>query len=203
VPGGHGAHRLEDGAHLGVLVAVDGGEVAGDRRSITDRNAYLVARLTKAAHPPHQASAIGDCRKALRFTLENEASMADKWDNISFTVSDRLLRCYVEFHDGTPAKRLTAKQAAAKVFHEISTGKRFDARQMISNLLRITKTRKQDLMRPAAVAEAYEKGVAVGKPSIDMDFSKGSVDLVLAKKGEDIKRVVFDLELTVRLKKSS
>jgi hypothetical protein len=153
-------------------------------------------------------------KSAELLTLENEASMTDKWANLSFSVSNkwanisfavstRLLGCYVEFHDGTPSKTLTAKQATSKVFHEISSGKRFDAREMISNLLRITNTRKQDLIRPAAVAEAFENGVAVGKPSIDMDFSEGSVELVLVKKGRDIKRVVFDIELTVRPKKSS
>jgi hypothetical protein len=128
--------------------------------------------------------------------------MVDQLVNVSFDVSDRILGSDVEFIDGSSI-RLGPEQTADKVFRQTQTGKLFDTLQMISNLLKRTKTRRQDLIKPVAAAEAFEKGICLGKPSLDMSFTPGSFELCLDNSAKDIKRIVFDVELTVRHKKSS
>ena len=59
------------------------------------------------------------------------------------------------------------------------------------------------VIKPAAAAEAFEKGICVGKPSLDMSFTPGSCELCTDDTPRDIKRIVFDVEFTVRPKKSS
>jgi hypothetical protein len=122
--------------------------------------------------------------------------------NVSFVVSSRLLGSDVEFHDGTSA-RLGADQTDSKLFLEAKTGRMFDTREMIENLLQMTNTRKQDLIKPPAALEAFEKGVCIGKPSLDMPCTPGSIFLCTGDSRRDIKRIVFDVELTVRPKKHS
>src|SRR5262245_25922722 len=82
-----------------------------------------------------------------------EGEMSDQWAKVSFDVSDKILGCDVEFHDGTTA-RLGPQQTSEKLFHEARTGKKFDVGQMISDLLMRTNTRKQALIKPVALAEA-------------------------------------------------
>jgi hypothetical protein len=128
--------------------------------------------------------------------------MVDQLVNVSFDVSERILGSDVELIDGSSV-RLGPEQKADKVFRQTQTGKLFDTLQMISNLLMQTNTRKQDLIKPAAAAEAFEKGICVGKPSLDISFAPGSFELCLGNAAKDIKRIVFDVELIVRPKKSS
>lgn len=128
--------------------------------------------------------------------------MSDQWMKMSFVVSDRVLGCDVLFHDGGSV-RIGADQTRRKLFRETRTRKRFDTYQMISNVLMKSNTRKQDLILPAAAAEAFEKGICVGKPSLDMNCTPGSVELMFGKKARDIKRIIFDVELTVRPQKQS
>ena len=126
--------------------------------------------------------------------------MADQWANIQFDVSTSILGSDVEFHDGS-SERVRPERTDDKLFR--MTGQLLDTRQMISNLLAKTNTRKQDLIKPAAAAEAFEKGVCVCKPSLDMSFTPGSCELCTDDTPRDIKRIVFDVEMTVRPKKSS
>jgi hypothetical protein len=128
--------------------------------------------------------------------------MSDQWAKVSFNVSNKVLGCDVEFHDGTTA-RLGPREIGKKIFHETRTGKDFDVQQMISNLLMKTNTRKQDLVKPAALAEAFEKGICFGKPDLHMTCTPGSISVSSKGKLRDVKRIVFDVELTVRPKKSS
>lgn len=127
--------------------------------------------------------------------------MADQWANIQFNVSTEILGSDAEFHDGS-SERLGPERRDDKIFR-IQTGQLLDTREMISYLLAKTNTRKQDLIKPAAAAEAFEKGVCVGKPSLDMSFTPGSCELWVGDTRRDIKRIVFDVEMTVRPKKSS
>jgi hypothetical protein len=127
--------------------------------------------------------------------------MADQWANIQFDVSTEILGSDAEFHDGS-SERLGPERTDDKIFR-IQTGQLLDTREMISYLLAKTNTRKQDLIKPAAAAEAFEKGVCVGKPSLDMSFTPGSCELWIGDTRRDIKRIVFDVEMTVRPKKSS
>ena len=72
----------------------------------------------------------------------------------------------------------------------------FDTRQMLADLMMKTNTTKQSLITEAAAAEAFKKGVCVGKPSLDMSFSPNSVELVLGDNVRDVQRIVFDVDLT-------
>lgn len=127
--------------------------------------------------------------------------MADQWANIQFDVSTSILGSDVELHDGS-SERLGPERTDDKLFR-VQSGDLLDTRQMISNLLAKTNTRKQDLIKPAAAAEAFEKGICIGKPSLDMSFTPGSCELCTGDTPRDIKRIVFDVEMTVRPKKSS
>jgi hypothetical protein len=122
--------------------------------------------------------------------------MTDQWANIQFDVSTAILGSDVEFHDGS-FERLGPERTDDKFFR-IQTCQFLDTREMISYLLAKTNTRKQDLIKPAAAAEAFEKGVCIGKPSLDMSFTPGSCELRTGGTTRDIKRIVFDVECKAR-----
>jgi hypothetical protein len=158
---------------------------------------------------------LGDLPKILRrviFELKpewNSSNQAAELDatvgqriRVRFNVSDKVLGSDVELQDGSLI-RLNADQTEAKLFRETRTGRLFDTLQMISNLLMKTNTRKQDLITPAAAAEAFERGICIGKPNLDMSFTPGSIELCLGDTARDIKRIVFDVELTVRPNKGT
>lgn len=129
--------------------------------------------------------------------------MKDQWTRVAFDVSNRILGADVELRDGS-AVRIDGAQADTPVFRQTETGILFSMGQMLTNLLVKTNTRKQDLIRPAAFAEAFEKGVCIGKPSLDINFTPPGFALCIDDGGaRDIKRIVFDVELTVRPKQSS
>ncbi len=100
--------------------------------------------------------------------------MADQPVKVSFNVSTRLLGCDAELFDGTSVR---LGPDADRPFQEASTGKRFSIDQMLTNLMVKTNTRKEDLVRRGAAAEAFEKGRCVGKPDLDMTFAPGSLGL--------------------------
>jgi HEPN domain-containing protein len=130
-----------------------------------------------------------------------DALPASQMVNIKFDVSDTILGSDILFHDETNV-RLGPEQTNKKIFRDLRTGNLFDTREMISNLLIKTNTRKQDLVKSAAIAEAIVKGICVGKPDLNISFTPGSFDFCFGDKPRDIKRIVFDVEMTVRPKKN-
>lgn len=128
--------------------------------------------------------------------------MTDHWMHASFDVSNQILGCDVDFHDG-PSTRLEKDQVDNKLFLEPKTGRSFSIRDLIGATLKMTNTRKQDLIKPAAATEAMEKGICVGKPDLDMRCAPGSISLSVEGEWRDVERIVFDVELTVRPKKQS
>jgi len=128
---------------------------------------------------------------------EVAAATAGQWMNVKFDVSDKVLGCDIELRDGSSV-RLGAHQVEAKIFREARTGKLFSTLEMISNLLMKTNTRKQDLIKPPAAAEAFAKGICIGKPNLEMSFTPGSIELCLDDTPRDVRRIVFDVEVTVR-----
>ena len=127
---------------------------------------------------------------------------SSQWVNVKFDVSDNILGCDVELQDGSSV-RLGTESLDDAVFKQSQTGELFNTRQMISNLLMKTNTRKQDLIKPAALAEAFEKGVCVGKPDLDIRFTPPGFALCTGDAERDIKRIVFDVEFTIRPKKNA
>jgi hypothetical protein len=75
--------------------------------------------------------------------------------------------------------------------------------QMLTFLLQKTNTRKQSLITPAALAEAFEKGVSVGKPRLKLSFPPGACALLSRGAPKDVRHIVFDVEFTLRPKESS
>jgi len=158
---------------------------------------------------------LGDLPKVLRCVIvelkpewnsgngvtKNDAA-ADQRINVRLDVSHKILGSDVELQDGSLV-RLDVGQTETKLFRERRTGKIFDTLEMISALLMKTKTRKQDLIKAAAIAEAVEKGICVGKPNLEISFTPGSVELCLGDTARDIKRIVFDVEFTVRPRKDT
>jgi hypothetical protein len=120
----------------------------------------------------------------------------------TFDVSEKVLGCDIELHNGKRV-RLNQHDTTKKLFRQTSTGKKFDTNQMITNLLVKSGTRKQDLITAAAATEAFEKGVCVGKPDLRLAFTPGAFSLIRGSKSEDIKQIVFDVEITVRPRKQS
>lgn len=125
----------------------------------------------------------------------------DQWAKVSFDVATKVLGCDVELFDGSTVR---VDPETNKPFRETRTGNVFSIEEMISNLLMKTNTSKQDLIRPAAAAEAFETGRCVGKPDLNITFGPGSVGLCLGDAApRDIKRIVFDVEMTVTPKRNS
>src|SRR5215475_5039415 len=125
--------------------------------------------------------------------------MSDQWINVEFLVSTKVLGSDVEFHDGSKL-RLGPERTEESLFRDAKTGRTLNTKELISVLLKNADTTKQSLIGAAAMAEAFEKGVCVGKPSLDIRFTPGSEIFVGDDSGRDVKRVVFDVELTVRPK---
>jgi hypothetical protein len=105
---------------------------------------------------------------------------------IEFNVSHRILGCAVDFHDGS-SQRVDERGAT----------------QLLSSCLSRTRTPKQSLVRRSAIAMAFDKGLFVDKPPIQFTFAPGVFTFASGNASKDIKRIVFDVEFTIRPKKSS
>jgi len=99
--------------------------------------------------------------------------MADNWTKITFDVSDKILGSDIEFHDGSKL-RLGPERTEEKLFRDAKTGLLLNTIELISHLLRKTGTTRQSLIKPAAMQEAFDKGICVGKPDLDVSFTPGS-----------------------------
>jgi hypothetical protein len=117
--------------------------------------------------------------------------------NVKFDVSTKILGGDVEFHDGSTL-RLNGDRPGEQLFLDTKTSKTLDTGELVSFLLAKAGTTKQSLVGPIALAEAFEKGVCVGKPALDISFVPGSKIFVGDDLKRDIKLVVFDVEFTVR-----
>jgi hypothetical protein len=84
-----------------------------------------------------------------------------------------------------------------------ASGKTLNTSQMITFLLTKTGRTKQSLITPAAAAEALDKGLCIGKPSLNISFTPRSEIFVGDDVGRDIKHIIFDVEFTVRPKKNA
>jgi hypothetical protein len=73
--------------------------------------------------------------------------------------------------------------------------------QMLTLLLE--KTNAGKLITPAALAEAVEKGVSVGKPHLKLSFTPGACALLSSGAPKDVRHIVFDVEFTLRPNESS
>ena len=116
----------------------------------------------------------------------------EQWAKVPFNVSHNVLGCDVVFGDGTTAR--LGRQ---------DVNKKADMGQMLTFLLQKTNTRKQSLITPAALAEAFEKGVSVGKPHLKLSFPPGACALLSSGAKKDVRHIVFDVEFTLRPKESS
>ena len=175
---------------------------------------HVVCGLTNRAQdgtaPDRERSAGGTWRAASvqdRIIEWAEATpMSDKgkeqWARVPFNVSHNILGCDVVFGDGTTA-RLGRQDVNKKIFQQIRTGQKADMGQMLTFLLQKTNTRKQSLITPAALAEAFEKGVSVGKPHLKLSFPPGACALLSSGAKKDVRHIVFDVEFTLRPKESS
>ena len=126
----------------------------------------------------------------------------EQWAKVPFNLSHNILGCDVVFGDGTTA-RLGRQDVNKKIFQQIRTGQKADMGQMLTFLLQKTNTRKQSLITPAALAEAFEKGVSVGKPRLKLSFPPGACALLSRGAPKDVRHIVFDVEFTLRPKESS
>jgi len=133
---------------------------------------------------------------------EQGGKMPDQMINIKFDVSNEILGSDVEFHDGSKL-RLGPERTEEELFRDAKTGKLLNTRELISYLLMKTGVTVQSLIKPAATEEALEKGICVGKPNLEISFTPGSEIFDGDDTGRDIKRVVFDVKLTVRPKKNA
>jgi hypothetical protein len=75
--------------------------------------------------------------------------------------------------------------------------------QMLTLLLEKTNAGKRSLITPAALAEAVEKGVSVGKPHLKLSFTPGACALLSSGAAKDVRHIVFDVEFTLRPNESS
>jgi hypothetical protein len=126
----------------------------------------------------------------------------EQWARVPFNVSHNIFGCDVVFGDGTTA-RLGRQDVNKKIFQQIRTGQKADMSQMLTFLLQKTNTRKQSLITPAALAEAFEKGVSVGKPRLKLSFPPGACALLSRGAPKDVRHIVFAVEFTLRPKESS
>jgi hypothetical protein len=126
----------------------------------------------------------------------------EQWPKIPFTVSHNMLGCDVVFGDNTTA-RLDRQDVHKKIFQQIRTGQKADMGQMLTFLLQKTNTPRQSLITRAALAEAFEKGVSVGKPHLKLSFPPGVCALLSSDVPKGVRHIVFDVEFTLRPKESS
>jgi hypothetical protein len=125
-----------------------------------------------------------------------------EFEKDKFDVSTKIFGSDVEFHDGSTL-RLNDDQSEEKLFLDVKSGKTLDTHELVSFLLARTGTTKLSLFGPVALAKALEKGVCVGKPALEISFVPESRMLVGDNLKRDIKRVVLDVEFTVRSHKTS
>jgi hypothetical protein len=123
--------------------------------------------------------------------------MSDQWVKVRFDASTKFLGCSVEFRDGSSA-RVDEKQLERKLFRETRTRKLYNAHQMLSGFYQQTDSTPENLVEPAATAEAFEKkSVCAGKPDFNVTFTPGVFSFRANSGTTDIARIVFDVEFTV------